>query len=1003
MGIDEAHTTEQLRALAETTPDALITIDTESQIQFVNPAIEDILGYSPDDLIGKSLTSLMAEELGERHLDAVDRYLTTGDRRLDWDYVELPGQHKDGYEVPLGITFSEFTTDGDRFFTGILRDISERKQLEAERELLHTAREGVIEAESFSDGLTNALRLLGESMNWVYGEAWVPNEDTDQITWEAAWEADTDDLKDFREVSTETTFEKGKGLVGRVWETGEYEWIPDVSTVEESAFKRTDIARESDLKAAAGVPITSGETVVAVLVFLMAEERPVDERMVEVTRTVAANLGLLMARKQAEIALRDERNLLSNILKTTPTGIVVIDPDGEFTYLNDRAEEILRLHPDEYETHPSFEDVPYRTLDEDGEPLPEDERPYQYVLRTGEGIRRNVQIEFPNGDRRWLSVHGTPLHNESNDVTNTVFAFEDITELKRRTGQLERLNVLGQDLTDAESFDEACDQALTAAHDILDLSITTIERYNAETGRLEPCARTPRVKELVGDDPLFKSDRDLPWEAFVQNEAHAYSDLEQETDLEADETPLSSAIIIPIDSHGVLISGSPEPNDFSEQSVTLAEILAGNTESAFDRLVREATLREQKSELETKNDQLERVQRVNQEIRDITEALMGADSSTEIKQLICERLADSDPYRFVWFADQDLATDEIVPVASAGVEEGYLDAVTVTADTSESGQGPAGRAIRRQEPQIQNNLQADPPFEPWRQEAMQRGYRASIAVPVVYQGTLYGLLNLYANEPGVFTEMEQAVLTELGEMIGYALNAMERYKALVSKDSVELEFVIRDFSDPILNFLGDEEAEFRLENIGKRKDGTVRVFAAFEQVSLEAIQSFVGQHAGVDDLTLIRERDGETIVELSLAADSFIVRLLDRGAVPTSIRGTPNEGRVTIRVSKSASVREFVSLFEQQYDDVDLVGRREAPEPVQTKEEFERAYIDRLTERQQEVLKTAYFAGFFEQPKESTARDLAEILDISQPTVSRHIRSSEEKLFSMLFGDRASK
>jgi RNA polymerase sigma factor (sigma-70 family) len=72
---------------------------------------------------------------------------------------------------------------------------------------------------------------------------------------------------------------------------------------------------------------------------------------------------------------------------------------------------------------------------------------------------------------------------------------------------------------------------------------------------------------------------------------------------------------------------------------------------------------------------------------------------------------------------------------------------------------------------------------------------------------------------------------------------------------------------------------------------------------------------------------------------------------------------------------------------------------VQTRQEFERVYVDRLTERQQEVLQTAYFAGFFEQPRENSAGGIAEMLGVSQPTVSRHLRNSQTKLLSMLFGD----
>jgi len=997
MNLDDSQAVAQLQALAETTPDALVTIDTKSRIQFVNPAIEDVLGYEPEELRGESLTTLMPEDLEGQHLQAVDRYLTTGVRELDWNHIELPGLHRDGHQVPLEITFSEVSIDGDRYFTGVIRDISNRKTLESERDLLQTAKSEVTQTAEFPEALRNALGLVGESMNWVYGEAWLPGESSDLLVPDAAWESDDRDLGAFRERSMGTTCEPGDGLVGRVWESGEYEWTPDV-TADGSEFERSESAGQAGLKAALGVPIHVDEAVAGVVVFLMAEERTVDERMVEMTRTVAASLGLLLARKRAEDALRAERNLFSNVLETTPAGLVVIDADGEFTYANHRAEEVLRLDPDDG-GYPTFEELPFRTLDEEGAVLPESERPYHAVLRSGTDVSRDVQIEYPDGDRRWLAVSGTALRDDSGTVTRSLLAFEDITDRKRRENTLEQLNEFGRELAEVETFEAACERAATAARDIVGLSITSVERYDAETGQLEPCARTDRAEGRFGEAPLFGPESDLVWDAFVGNEPRVTSDLAESDEFDDSQTPLASAIVLPIAEHGVLICGEIEPDAFSDTSVTLARLLVENVRAAFDRLEREVELREQKTELERKNERLRRVQRVNDQTREITEALMEATSEAEIKRVVCERLANSDPYRFVWFGERDIATDGVVATASAGVEEGYLDEIEVTADTSETGLGPAERAVRTREVQLQNDLQSDPPFEPWRQAAMQRGYRASIAVPVVYNDTLYGLLNLYANEPDVFTDMEEAVLTELGGMVGYALNAMERYDALVSEESVELEFLIEDFSNPLLELLEEQDASARLENIGARKAGSLQVFVAFDGVAVETLRDFFENRLGTDELTLVRDHDEEIIVELSLPEETFLVTLIERGAMPTAISASPAGGRTTIRIPKSTSVREFVEVFDERYDDAELVARRESPEPVRTKEEFERAYVDRLTERQQEVLQTAYFAGFFEQPRENTARDVAEMLGVSQPTVSRHIRSSQQTLFSMLFDD----
>jgi len=672
-----------------------------------------------------------------------------------------------------------------------------------------------------------------------------------------------------------------------------------------------------------------------------------------------------------------------------PDGLVMIDEKSRIQFANPAIEDVLGYAPEEILGEPLSVLV---SGDLEG--------------RRGDVVDRYLTADADRPDRDRIELPGR--HSDGREVPLEVSFGEATIDgtryvtgvLRERTDSetLERLNELGQELTGVETYDEACERAVAAARDVLDLPITTIERYDPETGSFEPSARTARVRELVGDGRLFESDRGLPWRAFTQSETRVVSDVSEAPDIDG-ETPLSSAIVVPIGEHGVFVSGATEPGAIPDSTVTLAELLVGNVTAVFDRLEREARLSERNAELVEKTERLQRVQRVNDEIRAITETMMDATSRTEIKQVVCDRLADSDPYRFVWFGERNLATDEVVSSASAGVEDGYLDIVDITADTSETGQGPAGRAVRTREAQIQNNLHSDPPFEPWRQEAMERGYRASIAVPVVYDGTLYGLLNLYANEPDVFTEMEAAVLTELGEMIGYALNAMERYDAFVSQESVELEFVVRDPSNPLSQFLGDHDATARLEDIGTRDTGSLQVFAAFAGVSFERIRSFFEGELEADDVTLVRDRGDETVVELALPEESFLVSLLQRGAMPSDVTVSPERAKITVRVPQSASVREFVDLFDDRFDDAELVARRTSPESVQTREEFERAYVDRLTERQREVLQTAYFAGFFEQPRDNTAEDLAEMLDVTQPTVSRHLRNSQQTLFSMLFSD----
>jgi PAS domain S-box-containing protein len=124
------HAERKLRAITDSATDAIVTIDRESVIRFANPAVEDVFGYTPDELDGASLSVLVPERLWDDHRDALAQYVDTGEPSVSWGAIEVYGKRKDGSEVPLSVSYSQFTLEGESYFTGILRDVSERVRLQ---------------------------------------------------------------------------------------------------------------------------------------------------------------------------------------------------------------------------------------------------------------------------------------------------------------------------------------------------------------------------------------------------------------------------------------------------------------------------------------------------------------------------------------------------------------------------------------------------------------------------------------------------------------------------------------------------------------------------------------------------------------------------------------------------------------------------------------------------------------------------------------------------------
>jgi|GEM_PF-324317 len=119
---------EMYRSLAETASDLILTIDEQSRIVYSNNICEKMFGYKKEELIGESLTLLMPAYFREKHLRGLKSYLQTGVKNISWQSTEITGLHKNGNEIPIEVSFSEVLRDGKKYFTGIIRDITERKK-----------------------------------------------------------------------------------------------------------------------------------------------------------------------------------------------------------------------------------------------------------------------------------------------------------------------------------------------------------------------------------------------------------------------------------------------------------------------------------------------------------------------------------------------------------------------------------------------------------------------------------------------------------------------------------------------------------------------------------------------------------------------------------------------------------------------------------------------------------------------------------------------------------
>jgi len=155
------------------------------------------------------------------------------------------------------------------------------------------------------------------------------------------------------------------------------------------------------------------------------------------------------------------------------------------------------------------------------------------------------------------------------------------------------------------------------------------------------------------------------------------------------------------------------------------------------------------------------------------QALVHATEEQQLFEIICRAIVEEGGFRLAWvgMAEQD-ADRTVRPVAQRGFEEGYLETLKITWADTERGRGPTGTAVRAGTTQINQNVAANPAMAPWRDDALKRGYRSSIALPLKSGPAVLGVLDIYAAEPDAFDAEEVRLLEELADDLAFGITVL---------------------------------------------------------------------------------------------------------------------------------------------------------------------------------------------------------------------------------------
>ncbi|MFB6084518.1 MAG: bacterio-opsin activator domain-containing protein [Halorientalis sp.] len=411
-----------------------------------------------------------------------------------------------------------------------------------------------------------------------------------------------------------------------------------------------------------------------------------------------------------------------------------------------------------------------------------------------------------------------------------------------------------------------------------------------------------------------------------------------------------------------------------------------------DRRLAELEAQENARQAEQERRSLEHlVDRINGLVQDITRLLVESVSRDEIERGVCERLADTDPYVFAWIGSADIAEERLRVRAAAGSADVDLDVATRPLDPDAA--TPSARAFATGSGQIVSAVDGGSAVG---QRYGDAGIEAVISIPIGSQESEYGVLTVCAAHPDAFDERERVVLEALGRATANAIDALESKRTLTADRIVEMEFTV---DDPTLFFnAASTELDCRFSYSGSvyGSGGTLREFYTVDGCDHEAVSAYATDHDAVADATMLADHDDGCLLQLTLAR-SLVERLVDRGAVTKEVVTDDGVTTFTVELPREANARALFEEIDDRYDGTELVGYHEHERPVQTHQEFRADLEERLTDRQLTALRTAYYSGFFDWPRDVDGDELAAMMDISRSTFHQHLRVAERKVLDAFF------